>query len=211
MGNWSSSSQPFRIVSHRLTRTRPPRPSASPAWLEGGPEGAGSRWRAGPTDHSFRQDLQDVQDISRPFPPIKSGVTRGTGSAKKKVGGKIAQEALVAGRLISEHQAIFGEQRATKIGELIFASIDSPKILLSDCCIQSIKSCASCLIKFSESLRAPREIYMCVICLSCEMCLRRLFHWGVICGLNLRPKRYFRLRLRRLALQPSRRGGRVSS
>ena len=25
MGNWSSSSQPFRIVSHRLTRTRPPR------------------------------------------------------------------------------------------------------------------------------------------------------------------------------------------
>jgi hypothetical protein len=105
-------------------------------------------------DKSFRQDLQDVQDISRPFPPIKSGVTRGIGSAKKTVGGRIAQEARFAGDLMSEHQGIFGEQRATKISELVFVPIDSPKILLSDYCIQSMESCASYLIKFSESLKA---------------------------------------------------------
>jgi hypothetical protein len=42
---------------------------------------------------------------------------------------------------MSKHQGIFGEQRATKISGLVFVPIDSPNILLSDCFIQSVKSC----------------------------------------------------------------------
>jgi hypothetical protein len=53
----------------------------------------------------------------------------------------MAQESREAGDLMSEHQVIFGEQRATKISELVFVPIDSPNILLSDCRIQSMKSC----------------------------------------------------------------------
>ena len=60
---------------------------------------------------------------------------------RKRGGGEIAQESREAGGLMSEYQGIFGEQRATKISELVFVPIDSPNILLSDCCIQSVKSC----------------------------------------------------------------------
>ncbi len=56
---------------------------------------------------------------------------------RKRVGGRIAQEAREAGDLMRDHQGIFGGQRATKISELFFVPIGSPNILMSDCCIQS--------------------------------------------------------------------------
>ena len=48
-------------------------------------------------DKSFRQDLQDVQDISRPLPPIKSGVTRGAEYAEKIIyAGSALQDTRIA-------------------------------------------------------------------------------------------------------------------
>jgi hypothetical protein len=80
-------------------------------------------------------------------------------SAEKNGGGRIAQETREAGDLMNEHQGIFGEQRAMKISELVFVPIDSPNILLSDCCIQSVKSC---LIEFSANpAGSVREKYLC--------------------------------------------------
>jgi hypothetical protein len=60
---------------------------------------------------------------------------------REKGGGKIAQESRKAGDLMSEHQGIFEEQRATKINGLILVAIDSPNILLSDRFIQTMKTC----------------------------------------------------------------------
>ena len=93
--------------------------------------------RDGPSFALWVGELNITARLSRPC----GASLEAQSPQRKRGGGEIAQESREAGDLMSEHQGIFGEQRATKISELVFVPIDSPNILLSDCRIQSVKSC----------------------------------------------------------------------